>query len=483
MIFFKLKKNILFRKYSDFGYLADNFMFGYRALNDSSPVLPEKYVSLSGAVMLELLSREFQSLDVIVEKLLNIFVDVDYLELKQDILDFFMLLVNEGYLNCSESDEMDTDIIDNFQTKSCDDNQINKNFAFNNIEPVTNGIDSINLQNNFLRSIHVEITNVCNEYCVHCYFPSERINVLMKADVFEKIILEGRKMNIINVTLSGGEPLTHPNFIGFLKMCRELDLSVNVLTNLTLLTDEIVSEMRKNPLLSVQTSIYSMDVEVHDSITHLSGSLEKTKTAVSKLIQANIPVQISCPVMKQNKDSFVDVVHWSETKNLPVLVNYTIFATYDRSNSNLVNRLSPSEIAEAFASQLSTDYIKYFRNNAIKKCALSGDVPICTVCRYYFCISATGDVFPCVGWQNKILGNINKISLEEIWEKSAQIQYLRQIKWKDFPKCLHCKDRGYCTVCMMKNANENVDGDIFRINDFHCKVAEKIHAKIDTWLE
>lgn len=458
-------------------------MFGYKALNDSSPVLAEKYVSLSGAVILELLSREFQSLDVIVEKLMNIFADVDYLELKQDVFDFFMLLVNEGYLSCSDSDKVPTNIGDIFQIKSSDDNPINKNFSFYDVEPVTNGINTINLKNNFLRSIHVEITDICNEHCVHCYFPSGRINVFMRTDVFEKIIFEGCKMNIINVTLSGGEPLTHPHFIDFLKICRESDLSVNVLTNLTLLTDEIISEMKKNPLLSVQTSIYSMDAEVHDAITHLAGSLERTRAAVIKLVQAGIPVQISCPVMKQNKDSFIDVVHWSETENLPILVNYAIFATYDHSNSNLVNRLSPSEVVEAFFSHLSADDVRYFYNAAMKKCTLLNDEPICTICRYYCCISATGDVFPCVGWQNKTLGNINTKSLEEIWEKSEQIEYLRQIKRSDFPKCLNCKDRGYCTICMMKNSNENVDGDIFQINNFHCKVAEMIHAKIDAWIE
>ena len=458
-------------------------MFGYKSLNDSSPVLAEKYVSSSGAIMLELLSREFQSLDVIVEKLMNIFTDVEYYELKQDVLDFFMLLANEGYLSCSESNEMHTNVGDNFPIEFGNNNRINKNFAFDNIEPVTNGINTINLKSNFLRSIHVEITDVCNEHCVHCYFPSERIHMFMQMEMFEKIVLEGCKMNIINITLSGGEPLAHPHFIDFLKICREADLSVNVLTNLTLLTDEIISEMKKNPLLSVQTSIYSMDAEVHDAITHLSGSLEKTKAAVTKLVQTGIPIQISCPVMKQNKDSFINVVHWSETKNLPILVNYAIFATYDHTNSNLINRLSPVEVVEAFVSQLSTDDVQYFYNAAIKKCALSNDEPICTICRYYCCVSATGDVFPCVGWQNKILGNINTNSLKEIWEKSEQMEYLRQVKRRDFKKCSNCKDRGYCTVCMMKNANENADGDIFRINDFHCKVAEMIHAKIDKLLE
>ena len=119
-------------------------------------------------------------------------------------------------------------------------------------------------------------------------------------------------MNIINVTLSGGEPLLHKDFVRFLSRCRELDLSVNVLTNLTLLTDEILEEMKKNPLLSVQTSIYSMNSEVHDTITKVKGSFEKTKNNLLRLKECGIPLQISCPIMKENQDSFINVVEWAK---------------------------------------------------------------------------------------------------------------------------------------------------------------------------
>ena len=70
-----------------------------------------------------------------------------------------------------------------------------------------------------------------------------------------------------------------------------------------------------------------------------------------------------------------------------------------------------------------------------------------------------------------------KQSLKDIWENSDKIKSLRKIKRKDFPKCVDCENRGYCTVCMMSNSNENPNGDSFRINDFHCKVAELKHKK------
>ena len=88
-------------------------------------------------------------------------------------------------------------------------------------------------------------------------------------------------------------------------------------------------------------------------------------------------------------------------------------------------------------------------------------------------------VFPCIGWQENVIGDLNKQTLHEIWEKSDKIKQLRNIKWKDFPKCMQCKDRGYCNVCMMSNSNESSNADAFEIQKYHCEVAHLIHEKVE----
>ncbi|MBD5556804.1 MAG: radical SAM protein [Roseburia sp.] len=476
-MYFKIKDKILFRQYAEYGYITDNAMFGYQFLNDTTIMPGEKYVSDIAAIMLGILSKEPQNIEDIVRQLLDIFVEVEYDELKQDTVEFFMQLVDEGFLSWGETFE---------QCNNCENVTICEGATNEPENTVVMKEDcSLNIfsENDFLRSIHIEIANECNERCVHCYIPHEFKCKIIDADLFYRIVEEGRSMNIINVTISGGEPLLHKDFLGFLSRCRELDLSVNVLTNLTLLSDDIVSEMKKNPLLSVQTSLYSMDPLVHDSITKVNGSFEKTKDSLLKLISAGIPVQISCPIMKQNKNSFVDVINWGNANNIAVSVDYVIFAAYDHSNSNLVNRLSLEEVETAFDKQLTKEYAHSLNEISKEKSLLTAKDPICTICRYYFCVSAEGDVFPCVGWQTNKMGNLNEKTIKEIWESSKKVQKLRQIKRDSFPKCVECKDRGYCTVCMMCNSNENNDGDAFRINDFHCKVASMIHSKVDMFLD
>lgn len=472
-MYFKIKDNILFRKYKGYGYLTDNSMFGYKMLNKLVIMPGEKYVSESGAVMLGALTKNPRDIEAITKELLTIFIDVGYEELKQDTIDFFMQFVNDGFLSVGETFE------------KCVDAKVNTEHAHENILETINEVFVDNCskekfqQNDFLRSLHIEIVNECNERCLHCYIPHESKTKVIDSSLFYRIVEEGRNLNIINVTLSGGEPLLHKDFILFLRRCRELDLSVNVLSNLTLLTDEILNEIVKNPLLCVQTSIYSMNPEVHDSITKTKGSFEKTKSSVLKLLELGIHVQISCPIMKQNKESFVDVINWGNDHNITVATDFVIFASYDHTNSNLVNRLSLEEVHEAFDSLLTKDYADFLYDSSKEKYALNGDDPICSICRYYLCVSAGGNVFPCVGWQTKKLGNLFENSIKEIWENSNEIKCLREIKRNSFPQCVSCEDRGYCTVCMMSNSNESKDEDAFKINDFHCEVAAMMRSRVE----
>lgn len=476
-MYYKIRDDVLFRKYQGHGYITDNSEYGYRMLNDNRRYLGEKYVSASGAVMLSMLSKSPRLIDDVVGELSQIFIGVEYETLKQDTVEFFDLFVDEGFLSRGETIDACTDQFVETAPKLGDSDHIQDGIVTNDC---TGGEIS---PNEFLRSIHIEIADACNERCIHCYIPNECKNNMIDSALFYRIIEEGRKMNIIHITLSGGEPLLHKDILGFLKKCRKLELSVNVLSNLTLLTDDIISEMKENALLSVQVSLYSMDAAVHDSITKLNGSFEKTKAGILRLCDEGIPVQISCPIIKQNKDSYADVLHWGWAHNIAVATEPVIFAAYDHSGCNLENRLSIEEVGDVLTVQMQDGYAESIRKTAADKEKLTENDPICSVCRYSFCIMASGKVFPCAGWQNNVIGDLNHQTVQEIWETSEKIQELRQIKRSRFSQCVDCKDRGYCTVCMMWNSNENSDGDPFRINEYRCNVAAITHGMVDRTLQ
>lgn len=76
-----------------------------------------------------------------------------------------------------------------------------------------------------------------------------------------------------------------------------------------------------------------------------------------------------------------------------------------------------------------------------------------------------------------IINDAKETALNEIWNNSEKIQYLRKLRNKDFPKCIKCSDKEFCTMCMVRNANENSLGDPLVVNKYFCSIA-KINKKI-----
>jgi radical SAM protein with 4Fe4S-binding SPASM domain len=279
--------------------------------------------------------------------------------------------------------------------------------------------------------------------------------------------------------------MLHKNFCDFLRKCKEHDLSLNVLSNLTLLNDEILKEMKTNPLLGVQVSLYSMNPDIHDEITQKKGSFEKTKNAILKLIENDIPLQISCPIMKQNKNCYNEVIKWAEKHKIHVGDDYGIIARYNHTTQNLNCRLSLNEIKEVIDDKVANDskYLEQIEKEAEKKKNMTSIDFVCSVCHSSICVADNGNVYPCAGWQDFIVGNLNETSLIDIWENSEKVQYLRNLRKQDFPKCIQCPDKEFCTMCMVRNANENPYGDLLAVNEHFCKIAKLNREIVLEWKE
>jgi radical SAM protein with 4Fe4S-binding SPASM domain len=484
-MYFKRKSNVIYRNYESFGYLTDNRNFGYKQANDDRNDIGDKIVSQSGAVFLSVLDRKPQTLECLARKISIQFTNVDIETIKNDSREFYCLLEMEGFVvsgnTIQECNEKDT-VLSYREVKSKsekEDCSLNERIGKSTQE----FFDEYFENEPHLTNLHIEITGQCNERCVHCYIPHENKVNCMDTDLFYNILEQCKKMNLLNLTISGGEPMTHNNFVDFIKKCNEYNFSVNVLSNLTLLNKSILEEMKRNPLLSVQVSLYSMDADIHDSITKVKGSFEKTKNAILELIENDIPMQISCPIMKQNINSYDDVVAWGKEHNINVGSDYVIIAKYNHTTQNLNNRLSINDVNEVIKQRIINEpkYIELIEKEAETKKNMSPDDFVCSVCHSSICIAENGTVYPCAGWQDYVLGNINKISLNDIWRNSEKVQYLRNLRRRDFPKCIQCQENEYCTMCMVRNANEHPLGDPLEVNEYFCNTARLNKKMVLDW--
>lgn len=487
-MFFKQKSNIMFRNYESFGYITDNRNFGYKPTDDNKNNIGDKILSESGAVFFSVLDRKPQTLNDLAEKINNHFTDIDIETIKDDARDFYCMLEQDGFVvsgeTIQECEKKDT----KFSYKIIEPEIIKKDYSPTIIHPEKSTQEFF--EEYFkgkpqLTNLHIEITSKCNERCIHCYIPHNNKISDIEPDLFYDVLRQCRNMRLLHLTLSGGEPMLHQSFCDFLRKCKEYDFSVNVLSNLTLLNDKIIKEMKINPLLGVQVSLYSMNPNIHDEITQMKGSFEKTKNGILKLIENDIPLQISCPIMKQNKNSYNDVKNWAKKHKIRIVDDYVIIARYDHTTQNLNNRLSINEVEEVINDIVvnDTSYLEQMEKEVEKKRNITSNDFVCSVCHSSICIADNGNVYPCAGWQDYNIGNVKETSLEDIWNNSEKIQYLRGLLRKDFPKCIQCLDKEFCTMCMVRNANEDPLGDPLAVNEYFCNIAKLNRKMMFEWKE
>jgi MoaA/NifB/PqqE/SkfB family radical SAM enzyme len=115
------------------------------------------------------------------------------------------------------------------------------------------------------------------------------------------LIDQCRAMGVGQIIFSGGEPMLHPGFLEAVSKADWKGLKLRIFSNLTLLNDNTLTALKAFHIHEIQASLYSVDPDIPDGITEMSGSCATTKNAVVKLVESGIPAFISCPVMKQNK--------------------------------------------------------------------------------------------------------------------------------------------------------------------------------------
>jgi len=259
---------------------------------------------------------------------------------------------------------------------------------------------------------------------------------------------------------------------------------INILSNALLINEETCEFLKEIDISNIQISLYSMNPNEHDLITKVKGSHKTTLSAIELLIEQDIPVQISCPVMKANKNSYKDVAKYAYSKKAKSGVDFIIMAQSNLDTNNLANRLTLEEIEEHLKKQIESDerykqHIQFLVDEQ-PETIIKPETPICAVGNKMLCVGADGNYYPCAGWQGYVIGNAKEKSLQEIWFNSEKLKFLRGITHQSFPQCLNCPDRLACSICLARNYNES-DGDMFKINEFFCKAAKLNNRVVDEY--
>lgn len=334
----------------------------------------------------------------------------------------------------------------------------------------------------WLKTIQIELTDACNERCVHCYLPNKKKNSAksLSLNQVKDILTQFRKMNGLKVIFSGGEILLHRNLKEILNYCKEIGLMIFLQTNLLVLRKEYIEFFKSLELFNIQVSLYSTTAYEHDNITTIKGSWERTKQNIELLVKNDIPVMISCPIMKQNHKSVKAIKEYADSLGIDCYFDAIMMAQTGGSTTNLDYRVPESESNELLRALIETrpDYMNAIKSSKSIDELLSKRfarrMSTCKIMDSGVCVDSDGTIYPCPGWNQMSLGQIDEYSLKYIWEDSEKTKFLRALVPSKFVKCIDCDLKNFCEMCPVYNYNEN--GTIEQPVPIFCERANKLKS-------
>ena len=299
---------------------------------------------------------------------------------------------------------------------------------------------------NHVRRITIEITSQCNLRCIHCYHPDHKIQYLDKQNIVE-VVKQFKELGLSYVTLTGGEPLMHPDLFEIIRELKRLNVFIDIYTNGTLINAEIIEFLKQYDIVNLQVSVYSTNEKTYNAITGSTNNFSKHLNGLKLLSASGIPVMASIIMMKQNFEERILIRQMCEEYGFNIQYGFRIIP--DRNNVRRVD----CEMDNYQKAQLVTE-INELNEKAIpdhkkekiivEKNDILNSAP-CNAGRSLYNITSIGDVTPCTGFY-KIIGNIFESSVNEII-KSVEAQKIRSAIRKNVEKCCNCENIIYCSYC------------------------------------
>jgi pyrroloquinoline quinone biosynthesis protein E len=294
-----------------------------------------------------------------------------------------------------------------------------------------------------------ELTYRCPLRCVYCSNPVDwaRHADGLATDDWLRVFREAEELGVVQLNLTGGEPLLRDDLEALVEEARRLDLYTNLITSGIPLTRERLAELKRRGLDNVQVSIQDVTAAGSDRIAGLR-SFERKLEVARWVKELGLPLTLNTVLHRDNLDHVEEVIALAES----LAADRLELANTQYLGWALVNRAAllptPAQLDRARATAraarqrlqgrmevlfVTPDYYAEF-----PKACMDGWG------RRFLVVAPDGLVLPCHAAHTLpglAFDNARTRSLAEIWEGSAAFAAFRGEAWMPEP-CRSCDRRG-----------------------------------------
>jgi radical SAM protein with 4Fe4S-binding SPASM domain len=289
----------------------------------------------------------------------------------------------------------------------------------------------------------IEISDRCNEVCVHCYQEQGQKGEMTTAEI-KAVIDELAELGVLVLTISGGEATLRSDFLELCAHARSRGFALRIFTNGLTMTAELAHALGELAVHVVEISLYSHRAEAHDAITGVAGSFERTVAGIRHLVREGVDVHVKTPIMSINEDELPEYTAFANSLGASFGLDPTALLpreARDREPERLTR--SMEAVARVLSDpQLGGTPVEAESAESSPERDLSSS--ICGA-GHYVLVEPNGVIRPCtmlhvdLGHAQEGIGNAR--------EGNTVLDGLRGLTWADVHGCRECDLRGDCQRC------------------------------------
>lgn len=285
---------------------------------------------------------------------------------------------------------------------------------------------------NVLFSVLIELTYRCNLDCFFCYNDRNLQGTVLSRQQYFQLFEDLRSMQVLNVTLSGGEPLAHPDFFEIGAKARALGFVVRIKSNGHALNRRLAARVKREiDPFGVDVSLHGACAETHDRQTRVPGSFERLMQNLEVMRELGLRFRINATLTAWNEHEIDAMFELADRLAVPFNMSTAVTPRDDGDREPLDIAPSAAGIERAFAAGFarrrhSGDAARNVLQTPEAGCepATSGD-KICGTGSSTLTIDPVGNILPCVQWRRPV-GNLHRQRVTEVWSSSPDLQDVRQ---------------------------------------------------------
>ena len=298
-------------------------------------------------------------------------------------------------------------------------------------------------RDNLLLSVLVELTYRCNLDCFFCYNDLGLRGEPLSTERYFALLDELRELQVLNLTLTGGEPLAHRDFLAIGGRARELGFVVRIKSNGHALRGEMARRIRDeiDPFL-IEVSLHGATAATHERQTRVPGSFDRLLANLREALGLGLRIKLNSTLTRWNEDEVEGMLALARELGVPLQIDPVVTPRDDGDREPLAVAATAEGLARFFALQEAMIATSRSEGDGTVSEGAAGDgcgspggagtlVPVpqdkhCGAGSAGAAIDPYGNVYPCVQWRRPV-GNLHRQSMREIWQTSPALSEVREL--------------------------------------------------------